>query len=219
MAGFGLLIAHHHDVTDPRVVYALHEVGEETRHSRLFVRVVAQLRPTAVNPFTRGIFRFVDRIVAPLALTREALFFVMVLTGEEGPDLVQKRSSEHPETDPFVREVARYHRAEEARHLAFARAVLPELWAEAGWAERLLIRHAAPSMMASFFDSMVHPGVYRTVGLPGWRTWRAARRSTSRTRLRAEAMRPVYEALREAGAFGNRGKPPRSWRRLCDLPR
>src|SRR3954447_23304967 len=55
MAGFGFEIAATEDLTDPRVVYALHELGEETRHSRLFVRLLAQLRPTAVNPLDRGI--------------------------------------------------------------------------------------------------------------------------------------------------------------------
>lgn len=217
MAGFGMMLAYGRDLTDPRVVYALHEVGEETRHSRLFIRVLDQLRPTAVNPFAKGILRFVDRLTTPIAVTRQALFCVMVLTGEEGPDLIQKRSSEHPDTDPFVREVNRYHRAEEARHLAFARSILPQLWKEAPWLERLVVRHVAPMIMEGLFDSMVHPGVYRTVGLPGWRTWNATRKSPTRTRLRAQAMRPVYEALRDAGAFGRKASPPRSWRRLCEL--
>ena len=49
-----------------------------------------------------------------------AFFCVLVLTGEEVPDLFQKLAGEHPDTDPFIRDVNRYHRAEEARHLAFA---------------------------------------------------------------------------------------------------
>ena len=50
-----------------------------------------------------------------------------MLAGEEIPDLMQKLASEHPETDPLLAEVNRYHRQEEARHLAFARMRLPEL--------------------------------------------------------------------------------------------
>ncbi len=54
MANFGRSLAYRQDLCDPRVAYMLHEVGEETRHSRLFIRVIDQLRPTAKNPFTVG---------------------------------------------------------------------------------------------------------------------------------------------------------------------
>src|SRR3954468_19038488 len=129
LAGFGLGIAATEDLTDPRVVYALHELGEETRHSRLFVRLLAQLEPKAVNPMDRGLLARLQKLVIPRLIRRRALFDVLVLTGEEIPDLLQKLASEHPDTDPFVKEVNRYHRQEEARHLAYARMLLPERWA------------------------------------------------------------------------------------------
>jgi hypothetical protein len=217
LAGFGRQLAYTHDLVDERVVYALHELGEETRHSRLFIRVLGQLEPAARNPFTRGLLRRLDRFVTGLALRHDALFMVMILTGEEGPDLLQARSVEHPDTDPFVREVNRYHRAEEARHLAFGRLRIGELWAEAPRAERWFIRHLAPVVTASVFDSLVHPGVYETVGLPGWKTWNAARLTPERSRMRAEVLRPVCQALANAGAFGRRGVPTRAWRRVCQL--
>jgi hypothetical protein len=218
MAGFGLMMAYDDELTDPRVVYTLHEIGEETRHSRIFIRVLEQLQPTAVNPFQRGISRLLDRFVTTRLIQRKALFCVMVLAGEEGPDLLQKLWSEHPDTDPFVRRVNLYHRAEESRHLSFARTILPELWREAPWLERVAVRRIAPTLVAGLFDTLVQPGVYRSIGLPGWRTWNAVRASTSHQRLRAEAVRPVCEALRQAGAFGQRGRLPPSWRRLCEFP-
>jgi predicted metal-dependent hydrolase len=212
MAGFGLMLAWQKDLIDPRVNYVLHEIGEETRHSRLFIRVIDQLSPKAVNPFTQGIYSRVDRFITSRAITRKALFCVLVLTGEEVPDLIQKRSSEHPDTDPYVREVNRYHRMEEARHLAFARALLPEVWNEASVAERFVIRHFGPAIMTGVFDSLIHPGVYRTVGLPGWRTWNKVRKTPARRALRTESFRPVCEALRTAGAFGKNRRLPRAWR-------
>src|SRR3954452_20034932 len=51
LAGAGLLLSTWPDLTDPRMTYLLHEVGEETRHSRLFARMIGQLQPKAVNPF------------------------------------------------------------------------------------------------------------------------------------------------------------------------
>jgi hypothetical protein len=217
LAGFGRQLAYTPDLVDPRVVYALHELGEETRHSRLFIRVIEQIRPAARNPFTRGLLRRVDRFLTGIALRHEALFMVMILTGEEGPDLLQARSVEHPDTDPFVREVNRYHRAEEARHLAYGRLRIGELWADAPRLERWVIRHVAPVVTANVFDGLVHPGVYETVGLPGWKTWNAARHTPERTRLRAEVLRPVCAALAKAGAFGRRGVPTRAWRKVCRL--
>lgn len=216
-AGFGLALFDWGDLTDPRVTYTLHEVGEETRHSRLFVRLLQQLRPQARNPLRRGLPRAAGRLVLPRLLGRPALFLVLVLTGEEIPDLMQKLAAEDPRTDPFVRAVSAYHRREEARHLAFARLLLPEAWARAGLVERFVVRRVAPLIVGGMFDTMVHPGVYAEVGLPAWRTWRAVRRSPGRRALKAEAIRPLVEALQGAGAFRH-GRVPRGWRRLSPSP-
>jgi hypothetical protein len=54
MSGFASEIAFAGELTDPRVTYMLHEIGEETRHSRLFVRLVDQLAPTARSPLRDG---------------------------------------------------------------------------------------------------------------------------------------------------------------------
>ena len=212
MAGFGLFIARQPHLVDPRVRYTLHEVGEETRHSRLFVRVIEQLQPTAANPFTKGIFQLGDRLIGTPLLNWTALFCVLVLTGEEAPDRIQKRSSEHPDTDPFVRAVNKYHRLEEARHLSFARILLPEQWAKASRFQRMFVRRLAPYMMEGAIDSLVHPGVYATVGLPAWRTWMAVRKTPSRRQLKAESMRPILSQLLDLGAFR---RVPKAWQRAC----
>jgi hypothetical protein len=203
-------IASRHDLTDPRVTYMLHELGEETRHSRLFIRLLGQLEPTAKSPFRRQPIKSAVHLFIPAAMTMPSLFCVLVLAGEEIPDLMQKLAGDHQLTDPFVREVNRYHRREEARHLAFARMTLPELWAEAGWFERFVVRHVAPFIVTAMFNGMIHPGVYRTVGLRGWATWRAVNRSETRTALRRQALRPILDALVAAGAF-RRSVVSREW--------
>ena len=55
-AGFALEILRREDLTDPRITYILHELGEETRHSRLFIRMIEQLAPKARNPIDQRIF-------------------------------------------------------------------------------------------------------------------------------------------------------------------
>jgi len=145
MAGFALDLVDHPDLTHPEVVYALHEIGEETRHSRLFSRLLGQLAPTAQNPLAR--FRPIEMRLIPHLIRRPATLDVLVLGGEEIPDLLQKRACEHPDTDPFLRQVNRYHRAEEARHLSFARAVLPQRLSSAGAFDRFLVRHVVPRII------------------------------------------------------------------------
>ena len=60
------------------------------------------------------------------------------------------------------------------------------------------------------FENMVHPGVYKAVGLPGFATWRAAHRTPQRVGLRHEATRSILRALCDAGAF-RPGRTPGAW--------
>ena len=114
---------------------------------------------------------------------------------------MQKLASDHPDTDPMIKAVSKYHRQEEARHLAFARMLFPEQWAAAGPIERALVRYLGTRIAIAMFDTIVHPGVYSTVGLPAWPTWRAVNRSAGRTAMRHRALRPLLTQLIDAGVF------------------
>src|SRR5439155_21914095 len=94
-------------------------------------------------------------VIRPI-IRRQTLLSVLVLGGEEITDLLQKQPMEHGDTDPFIREVNRYHRFEEARHLAFARTVLAEKWRAAGAFERFLVRFVVPRIIWGMFDTIVH---------------------------------------------------------------
>ena len=213
--GFSRMIALSPDLTDPRVTYMLHEIGEETRHQRLFARVLGQLDGQAPNPMDKPIFRLLERFGTSQITSRPALLFTLVLAGEEAPDLFQKLASEHPDTDPFIKDVSRYHRSEEARHLSFARAVFGELWAEANWRDRFAVRQVAPFVVGQMFDFLVQPGVYSTVGLPDWDTWKAARQTPERSALRHQATRPVLRVLMDNDVF--RGDLPKAWQQVCGV--
>lgn len=220
MAGFCLEVSVKDDLDDPRVAYALHEVGEETRHSRLFARVIGQIGATAGNPL-RGEGRLSHRIEGRFnyaLIRRPALLNTMILAGEESPDLLQKLASEHPDTDPFLATVSRYHRQEEARHLSFARVQVAERWAGATFSDRVAVRYVAPVLVKELFHSLVHPGVYATVGLPAWKTWLAVRKLPQRVALQQRAARPVLDALVAGGVF-RAGRIPRLWRAACGVDR
>jgi hypothetical protein len=216
MAGFSLQITEIDDLADPRVTYMLHEMGEETRHSRAFARVVEKLAPTAVDPLRQGVIGWGTDRMMRLTIGSPSVLYTFVLAGEEIPDLLQKRASEHPDTDPLLAAVNRYHRQEEARHLAFARLHLPELWERAGKVERWRVLHGAPAGISQLFAAFVHPGVYATVGLPAMKTWRAVNKLPQRRALRYEATRGVLDALIDGGII-QRGEVPKGWQKLCGV--
>jgi len=217
MGGFAIDILRR-DFSDPRLTYILHEMGEETRHSRLFLRMISQLNARAKNPFDTAAARIMHAAAVPMLASMPAMFCVAVLTGEEIPDLFQKLAGEHPDTDPFIRAVNRYHRQEEARHLAFARVILPELWKKANAIDRFMVKHVAPLLAAGMFNGIVNPGVYKVIGLPGWKTWRAANRTSQRIDLKHRALRPILATLMDAQAWAP-GRVPPVWRRVCGVDR
>jgi hypothetical protein len=218
ISGFGYQLALSTDVTDPRFTYALHELGEETRHSRLFVRLVDQLQPKQRNPFESPLATRIRSRMLPLLLRRPATLDAFVLAGEEIPDLFQKLAAEHPDTDDYVRDVSRYHRLEEARHIAFARTTVGEHYRKATWTDRFAIRRIVPFGIVGMFDFMVQPFVYPTVGLPAFRTWRRVRRLPRRLELRQQCARAVLKPLMDAGVI-KRGRIPRAWRRVAGVRR
>jgi hypothetical protein len=218
MSGFAYQLALSTDVTDPRFTYALHEMGEETRHSRLFVRLLEQLAPKQYYPMDSRLDIRVRSRFLPLLLRRPATLDAFVLVGEEIPDLFQKLAAEHPDTDDYVRAVSRYHRLEEARHLAFARTTVGEHYRHTTWTDRFAVRWIVPIGIVGMFDMMVQPFVYRTVGLPALRTWLRVRRLPRRVALRQQCARAVLNALVDADVL-KRGRIPALWRRVAGVGR
>jgi P-aminobenzoate N-oxygenase AurF len=218
MAAFALQMAEDRNLVDPRSTYALHEIGEETRHSRAFLRLIETIGPESPRILDHGIWAWGRQKIQRSLLRHPTMLYVFVLAGEEIPDLMQKLASEHPDTDRLLAEVNRYHRQEEARHLAFARLRLPELHHDATRFERWRVRNLVPVGIKQLFESMLDPGIYRSVGLPPMRTWLKANRSARRKALRYEACRPILEAVIDAG-FVPRGRVSRPWRTLCGVDR
>ncbi len=218
MSGFAYQMALSDDVTNPRFTYALHEIGEETRHSRLFVRMLDELAPRQWNPFETRLASAIRSRLLPLLFRRPATLDAFVLVGEETPDLLQRLAADHPDTDPYVRAISRYHRLEEARHLAFARMTVGEHYKRATWTDRFAVRWIVPLGTVLMFDMIVQPFVYRTVGLPALRTWRRVRRQPERLALRRQVARAVLDGLIAADVLP-RGHVPLLWRRAAAVSR
>ncbi|MFN8017521.1 MAG: hypothetical protein U0P45_05300 [Acidimicrobiales bacterium] len=66
------------------------------------------------------------------------------------------------------------------------------------------------------YEFLVHPGVYETIGLPAWETWKAVNRTPERLAIRHQGTRPILAALQDAGIISRR-RVPKAWRKLCGL--
>jgi hypothetical protein len=107
---------------------------------------------------------------------------------------------------------------EEARHLAFARLTVGELYKTAGRRERLRIKYLAPFLIGGLFDTFIHPGVYATVGLPSWKTGKEAKATPKRRAIKLAAARPILKALVDGNVF-KKGRIPKRWQALCQVDR
>lgn len=216
-AGLSFWIAKERNLSDPKITYALHEMAEETRHSRAFIRMREQLGPVTDNPALSGLFGKFVRGITGWVTVRPALLMIIGLAGEEIPDLFQKMSIESPETDEVLRAVSRYHRQEEARHISFARILLRDLWGgKVSLRDNLYMRYIMPRHIRLMFMGNIHPNVYKVVGLPTWSTWRKAESSDFRLGIQYDACRKVLNTLLEVGAL-QAGGIPRGWRKLCNV--
>lgn len=182
--GFGIwvettfmqMLARHSLSYDPRSAhlrYALTELGDETRHSTMFSRVMEKL--------DRGPYPFhpLDHLAVDLlrALSTEPLAYVAVLFVEEIFDALQRVGMRDETIQPLARQTMRIHVVEEARHMRFARDELfrtvprlPRLYREA---LALAVAHG----VGLVGRSMRSPEMYADAGLDAGEATRAARRN------------------------------------------
>jgi hypothetical protein len=150
--------------TDPlshRSLYALAELGEETRHTIMFSRLIERLgTPSYLPP------RIILRLGSALTtLAHGPSMWGAILIGEEIIDRLQREIVNDPTMQPLIRMVSRIHIVEEARHVGFARA---ELVASVARTPRFALGfHRLMLARTAWIVSrvMINPQVYAAVGL------------------------------------------------------
>lgn len=210
--GFARQVATASDLSEGRVTFTLHEIGEEAGHQRLFQTLLPDLGDERLSAGVRRRRRRAALVLLALVQRFPAVLYALALTGEEILEQFQRRAADDLGCDPYVRQVYEFHLAEESNHVSFVRAVYAEAWARAGRMERVLVRRALPRMITGLVDSTVPAEVYLRAGFTRHDV-RLIRTSTPRARCRSEVARPVLTALVEAGVFRERCVP-RTWRRL-----
>ena len=195
---------------DPRtrhVQYALTEIADECRHSIMFARLAERYDVPDYRPGW-----LVHTLGALFAATAGGpSMFASVLVAEETLDQLQRESMRDERVQPLSRMVNRIHVTEEARHVRYAREELLRTMPRLGRARRELARALTPVVSFVVIRSLIHPGVYGSVGLDQRTARRMALANPYHRDTIAWSARKLMPFLREVGIVG--GPFARLWRR------
>lgn len=151
---------------NPEFRYFMHELTEETHHIQMFQEFTNRACPE-VSGVPRWLLR-VFPLVGHLGGLTPALFFAIILAGEEPIDHVQKDVMRNGGVHPLLDRIMAIHIAEEARHIGFAHAWLTEHAPRLGRFRRFLLGLLTPVAMRIGADAIIIPSRRdrRMMGMP-----------------------------------------------------
>jgi hypothetical protein len=200
-------VAYTGDPMSCHVQYALAELGEETRHTIMFAKMIDRLGTPCYLP--PPAIRRLGSVLS--AIAHGPSLWGAVLIGEEVIDRLQREIVGDESIQPLIRMITRIHITEEARHVGFARA---ELSASVTRMPRYeLPYHRLALARTAFILSriIINPRVYLAVGLDP----KVARRAALANPYFKETLRyggeKLVAFLDEAGLIGRPGSY--LWRR------
>ena len=173
---------------DPVFRYVNHEIIEEGQHTLMFQEFVNRSE-LPVRGMARS-WRFAaEHTVEHIAKRYPALFFLLVLGGEEPIDHLQRQMLQGGIRHPLVERIMRIHVTEEARHVSFAHHLLTRDVAKLGRVRRALLAVAGPLVLGVMARMMLVPpsDLRRHTGLPR-RVQREAFRSPAGRALLADSV-------------------------------
>lgn len=177
------------------VQYGLTEIGDETRHSIMFARMIEKLGCPAYGPGRLRHFR--GRLFK--TAFGGASFWGAILVAEETLDTLQRETMQDERVQPLVRMVNRIHVVEEARHVRYAREEVVRQLAGLSPAMREYHRYMFGFSAVQIVGALINPRVYAAVGIDP-KHGRAVARSNPayQETMRWSAAR-LMPFLREAG--------------------
>ena len=186
---------------DPRtqhIQYALTEIADECRHSVMFARMterygVPDYAPSWLTQQTGRLFKTVAYGPAMFAGT---------LVAEEITDQLQREAMKDETVQPLTRMVSKIHVTEEARHVRYAREELARLMPKLGAGQRIIGRWLTAAAAHRIATNLIHPDVYRSVGLDPKQARKAARANPHYQESIRWTARKLVPFLREQGALG-----------------
>ncbi|MFD0365330.1 diiron oxygenase [Nocardia sp. GCM10030253] len=148
-------------LADDHTRYALAEIGEETRHSTMFSRLV---NLTGLPPYVPpGLGRRLLRFTSMIPLGPSAYAGTLLI--EEILDRLQREALNDTDVQPHVRQLMKIHVLEEARHITYAREELVRAIEARGPVSNAFHRLLFAVMVLGVYPVLVNPKVYRSVGI------------------------------------------------------
>ncbi|WP_031063813.1 AurF N-oxygenase family protein [Streptomyces sp. NRRL F-5527] len=203
-----LLVRHIYDksATSAHVRYALTEIEDECRHSKMFARVIAH-SGTPWYPVSR-VHHNLGRLFKTVSTTPGS--FTATLLGEEVLDWMQRLTFPDERVQPLIRGVTRIHVIEEARHVRYAREELRrQMMTAPRWSQEFT-RVSSGEFARVFSVAFVNPEVYTNVGLDRREAVAQVRASGHRREVMQQGAKKLTDFLDDIGVL--RGVGRRLWR-------
>ncbi|MFD0688322.1 AurF N-oxygenase family protein [Actinomadura fibrosa] len=192
--------AYRHRYDTGHVGYALTEIADECRHSRMFARMVRTcgLRTHRPRAPEYQIGKLSAVVYDPMPM------FAGTLVVEEFTDAFQRLTFPAEDVQPMVRQVTRIHVVEEARHIKYAREELKRLVADAAPVRRRMAARGLAQAARLMAARVIHPSCYAAVGLDPRLARRVAARSPHRRATLAWSFRKCTAFFEEVGFLEGR---------------
>jgi hypothetical protein len=199
-----LLVRHIYDkpLTSSHVRYALTEIEDECRHSKMFARLIT--RGGSPTYRVSRVHHNLARVLKTISTTPGS--FTATLLGEEILDWMQRLTFPDERVQPLVRGVTRIHVVEEARHVRYAREELRRQMVSCPRWEAELTRISSGEAARVFSISFVNPEVYTNVGLDKREAMAQVKASGHRRDVMQTGARRLTDFLDEIGVMRGIGR-------------
>ena len=140
---------------NPEFRYFMHELTEETHHIQMFQEFTNRVAPE-IHGCPSWLLDLMPT-VAGLGSTAPAMFFQIILAGEEPIDHVQKSIMRSGGTGALLDRIMQIHIAEEARHIGFAHAWLEHYVPHMDFRTKYVMGVLTPLIMRIGFTAIMVP--------------------------------------------------------------
>ncbi|WP_405882460.1 diiron oxygenase [Streptomyces sp. NBC_01136] len=203
-----LLVRHIYDkaATSAHVRYALTEIEDECRHSKMFARLISR-GGTPYYPVSRAHLNL-GRVFKTISTTPGS--FTATLLGEEILDWMQRLTFPDERVQTLIRGVTRIHVVEEARHVRYAREELRRQMVMAPRWSQEFTRVTSGEFARVFSVAFINPEVYSNVGLDQREAVAQVRASGHRREVMQTGAKRLTDFLDDIGVL--RGVGRRLWK-------
>jgi hypothetical protein len=189
---------------DPHFYWMQIEVADECRHSMMFGEAIKRCGVPWYQPRCSSLITFFSKY-----LTSRVAMMLSTLAAEDVTGYINNRTAQDPECHPVMRELSKIHIVEEARHRGYAHEYLKRNWPHVGKIKRSLARRYGLLSTRIIMWQLVHPQIYKNLGLPP-EALEMAKTNPHRARIRREMAAQLVDFLMEIDIVDEKAAP--KWR-------